>query len=51
MTLCLQDEGFVKERKKCIKDFKTRDTKNVFDELMKWDFLKYEICKCYIAFS
>ena len=47
----LQDENFAKEFKKYIKEFKTRDTENVLDEQMKWDFLKYEIRKFCIAFS
>ena len=36
----LQDENFVKELKKYIKEFKTQDTQNFVDEQLKWDFLK-----------
>ena len=28
-----------------------QDTENVLDEQIKWDSLKYEICKFCIAFS
>ena len=47
----MQDEYFVWELKKYIKEFKTQDTENVLDEQIKWDFLKYEIRKFFIAFS
>ena len=47
----LQDENFVKELKKCIKELETQDTENVLDKQIKWDFLKYEIRKFCIAFS
>ena len=46
----LQDENFVKRLRKYIKECKTQNTENVVDEQMKWDFIKNEIRKLFIAF-
>ena len=47
----LQDENFVEELGKYIKELKTRDTENVLYEQMRWDFLEHELHKFSVAFS